>query len=113
MNHHLAQSGIVNKAIPFLQQQGPENQYGFAYYIAALWQTMVILGGLGLLLYLVWGTVDWLMSEGEPQKLTAARNKILHSLIGFGLLVTSYAIIKFIIPIFGLNILQPTWPTPE
>jgi len=103
-------TGIVNKAIPYEELQ-KKSDYGLAYYLSNLWQTIVILGGLALLLYLVWGAIDWLMSEGDQQKLTDAKNKITHALLGMTILAASLAIMLFLNSVFDMNLLQPTWPT--
>ena len=82
-------------------------------YIARLWQTTVVVGGIALLLFLIWGAIDWLMSEGNQEKLTAAKRKIQHALLGLGILAASFAIVKVIELIFGFDILRISWPTPE
>lgn len=81
--------------------------------IARLWQTAVIVGSLALLIFLVWGAIDWLMSEGDAEKLKNAKNKILHSLFGLGLLAATYAIVWFLKSVFGFDLLNLVWPTPE
>lgn len=77
-----------------------------------LWRTVVVVGGVSLLLYFVWGAVDWLMSEGKPDKLEAAKNKITHAFIGMALLAASFAIMILAEAIFGFDILNIVWPTP-
>ncbi len=86
-----------------------------AAQIARLWKTMVIAGALAAILYLAWGAFDWTTSEGNQEKLTAARNKMIHAVAGLAFLAASVAIVYFIneLKIFGgLNILEITWPTP-
>lgn len=100
--------GIKNKALPNLDRF-PDR--GLAFYMANLWKTISILGGVALILFLVWGAIDWLMSEGDQQKLSAARNKMTHALIGMAVLAASYAIILFLNTVFDINLLQPEWPT--
>ena len=86
------------------------NPLGF--FIVRLWRTLVVVGGIALLLFLIWGAIDWLMSEGEPEKLKNAKNKIIHALAGMGILAASYAIVRLAEAVFGFNILQFDWPTP-
>jgi len=78
-----------------------------------LWRTAVVLGGLAPLLFFVWGAIDWLMSEGNPEKLKSAKNKIVHAVIGMGLLAASFAVAKLAETIFGFDILNIVWPTPK
>jgi len=80
--------------------------------IVRLWRSVVTAGGLALLLFLVWGAIDWLMSEGDPEKLKSAKNKMIHAGAGMGILAASYAMVKIAEIIFGFDILQLEWPTP-
>jgi len=83
-----------------------------APFLVRLWRAVVVTGGLTLLLFLVWGAIDWLMSEGEPEKLKNAKNKMLHAAAGMGILAASYAIISLAKYVFGFDILKFDWPTP-
>jgi len=83
-----------------------------AFFFVRLWQTIVIAGAIAMILFIVWGAMDWLMSEGDKEKITRARNKITHALIGLGLLVLSYAIVVFLKSVFGLDLLELVWPSP-
>lgn len=83
-----------------------------APFIVRLWRAVMIAGGLALLLFLVWGAIDWLMSEGDQEKLQGAKSKITHALIGMGFLAASYAIVVLLKAIFGFDVLEFSWPTP-
>src|SRR3989338_4650881 len=99
---------IVNKAIPNLPVDGGR---ALAKYIAIFWQFMVIVGGLAVLLYLIWGALDWIFAGNNPDRLTRAKTKLFDGIFGLVLLVLSYLIIKIISTVTGLDILNPQWPT--
>lgn len=61
------------------------------------------LGGIVLLFVLIWGGYDYMMSQGNPEKLKGAQAKITTGLIGFFLLITSYLFVRVIAAIFGLG----------
>ena len=82
-------------------------------YIARLWWTIVIVGALTLLVFLIWGGVDLLTSEGDQEKYKSARNKMTHALMGMGILAASFAIVKVIAIVFQVDILNLAWPTPS
>lgn len=103
---------IVNKALPASFQNPASGGTGFAFYIAQLWRTIVILGGVAFLLYFIWGSLEWLMSGGDKQKLESARGKITNGLIGLILLVASYAIAIFLGEVLNIDLLNIIWPTP-
>lgn len=100
---------IVNRAIP--KQAGKDQGDVFASYIAVVWKTMVIFGGLAVLIYLVWGALNWILSGSNPERLNKAKDEMFNGIFGLVILVLSYAIINLISRVTGLNILNPDWPT--
>ncbi len=100
---------IVNNAIPSeITSRGAGG--GLAFYIATLWKTVVTVGALAFIIYLVWGGIEYLTSGGDKTKTADAQTKITSSVIGIGILVASYAITLFIEAVFKINILQPVFP---
>jgi len=85
-----------------------------ALFFVNLWRAMVIFGALITILYLVWGTFDWLTSEGDAEKLKTARMKMINAIIGMGLLAASAAIVVLIdkMNVLGFSLLKLEWPTP-
>lgn len=83
----------------------------FATRVAVLWRTIVILGGLAFLIYLLWGGISWITAGGDKNKIDEARQKITQALIGLAILASSYVIILFIEQALGINLLNIKWPT--
>lgn len=101
---------IQNNALPIeILSKSPGE--GLAFYIGQLWKTIVVVGTLAFLLYLVWGGIEWLMSAGDKTKLESARAKITNAIVGLAVLVVSYAIILFIEAVFKISILKPVFPS--
>ncbi|MBI5127423.1 hypothetical protein HZA76_03120 [Candidatus Roizmanbacteria bacterium] len=61
------------------------------------------LAGVILLFVLIWGGYDYMMSQGNPEKVKTAQAKITTGIIGFGLLIFSYLLVRLIAAIFGLQ----------
>jgi hypothetical protein len=100
---------ITNNAIPAaITNLGPGG--GLAFYIATLWRTVVTVGGIAFIIYLVWGGIEYLTSGGDKARIDDASKKISSSVIGIGILVGSYAVTLFIQSVFKINILQPIFP---
>lgn len=59
--------------------------------------------GILLFIYLVWGGYDYLLSQGNPEKVKGAHGKLTSAIIGFVLLFISYILVRIIALIFGLN----------
>ncbi|MCL5411820.1 MAG: hypothetical protein M1150_03775 [Patescibacteria group bacterium] len=85
---------------------------GLALLIGNLWTTAVIIGGLLFLIYLLIGGIQWITSGGDKAGLESARGKIVNALIGLGILVASFAIIKIVETLFGIKILDLNIPAP-
>lgn len=72
--------------------------------IANALQIMYIIGALGVLVFIVWGALDWIMAGGDKEKLAAARKKIINSIVGLFLLALSGFIISLIGEIVGIDV---------
>lgn len=57
---------------------------------------LLILGGFFLLLYLLWGGLDWILSRGEKERLVKAQEKLTHAVIGFLILFCVWTIWGFL-----------------
>jgi hypothetical protein len=52
----------------------------------------IIVAGLFMLFYLLWGGLDWIMSEGDKDKIAKAQKKITNAVIGVLIVVISLTI---------------------
>ena len=69
--------------------------------------TIFLFAGICLvMIYLVWGSIQWIMAGGDKQKLTAARAKVSGAIIGFIVLLLSYAIVGAVGFFFKVDLLK-------
>ena len=74
------------------------------------WLIGVIMGYVypfaGILLFFVIASAgyDYILSSGEPEKLTSAQSKMTYALIGIVLLVASYMIVRVVGAVMGLDL---------
>jgi len=61
------------------------------------------MAGIVLLFVLISGGYDYMMSQGNPEKIKAGQAKITSGIIGFVLLIASFLITRLIAAIFGLG----------
>lgn len=55
--------------------------------------------------YFLWGAWDWLISEGDKQKVADARNKITQAIVGFLILILSFFLLQFVLhKLFDVNL---------
>lgn len=62
-----------------------------------------VIGGIGVIIYVLWGAVEWIFSGGDKERVGNARKKITHALIGLVLLSMSFVIINFVGRVVGFN----------
>lgn len=86
----------------------------FIFYFILLWKAIIDFGALAMLVYFVWGSLDWVLSGGDKSKLETARNKITQAILGMIILAGSFVIIGYVNKIaFGenFNLLELHIPT--
>lgn len=69
-------------------------------------QILFIVGGLAVLVFIVWGAFDWITSGGDKEKISSARKKITNSLIGLALLALSFFIVTLVGQVVEFNPLE-------
>lgn len=107
---------ITNPAIPTeLGGNAAAAQSGttFTSYFITLWRGVIFVGGIMVLVYFLWGGVEWITAGGDQAKVGKARDKMTQAVVGLIILVASFSIIGLISQIFfpGMNLLQLTIPT--
>lgn len=63
----------------------------------------IIGAGILLLVYLVYGGLEWLTSGGDKAKLESARAKLTNALIGVAIIGASFAVWKIALTFFGID----------
>jgi len=61
-----------------------------------------------VLIYIVWGGIQWITASGDKQKLTNARSKITWAVIGLIVIFLSFAIVGAVGYFFKVNLLDLT-----
>jgi hypothetical protein len=75
----------------------------FATYFIMIWQFIISVGGLMVVLYFIWGAVDWIVAGGDQSKIQKGRDRMIQAVIGMVLLAGSFVIISLINTIFFQN----------
>lgn len=100
---------IVNPLLPSQFQNPSQGGAGLAFYIAQLWKTMVVVGGLAFLIYFVWGGLEYIMAGGDKVKVDTAQKRMTGGLIGLAILVVSFAVVNFVGTFLGFDLLNINW----
>lgn len=81
-----------------------------AQIIVTVWRTLITLGGLAVFVFLIMGAINWLTAGGDKAKVEAARDRITNAIVGMAILFASVAIVDFIGPAIGFDILDMAFP---
>lgn len=60
---------------------------GLGKFISFGINMFILIAGIFLILYLLWGAFDWINSGGEKERISKAQSKITHALIGMFLII--------------------------
>ncbi len=69
--------------------------------VAAIVDILLRLAALGAIVFVIYGGVSYIMSQGEPDKTKQARGTIINSLIGLVISVAAVTIISFLVGRFN------------
>jgi hypothetical protein len=91
----LTQAQITNPVIGELGNNYEEAKDGtlFTQYFVLLWKATISIGALLVIVFFIWGAIDWIAAGGDSGKLEKARQKMMHSAIGLIILVASFTLI--------------------
>ncbi len=78
-------------------QRDPTGAGALSQFLSNLIALIFAIATIVLVLMIIWGAFDWLISEGDKEKISGAQKKIINALIGFVLLAIAFAILR----IFG------------
>lgn len=79
--------------LPFVQKDST-GAGGISLFLSNLVVLIYGVAAIVLVFMLLWGAFNWITSEGEKEKIEAARNKIIHALIGIILFAVAFAVIQ-------------------
>jgi hypothetical protein len=66
----------------------------------------IIIGAFLLVIYIIWGGMQWITSGGDKQKLASARGRIVWASVGFIILMVAVFIINAVGYFFRVNLLK-------
>jgi hypothetical protein len=71
-----------------------------------------VLAGIISLIFLVWGGLRWVFSQGETKQVEGARNQIIAALVGLIFVFLSYLLVNLMLQLFaGTNLQSLEIPT--
>lgn len=85
----------------------------FSDFLNAAVRLAFIIALIAVLVMLIWGAIQWIFSGGSKEPLEAARNRIIHALVGLAILAIAFALVTLAGNFLGFNLLgEFTIPSP-
>ena len=75
---------------------------GFGKLMSGLMSFIMTIGTILVLVYLLWGSIEWITSGGDKGKVETARTKITNAVIGLIVLGASTAILVLVQNFLGM-----------
>lgn len=72
-------------------------------FLARIIDIVIVFGAVLTLAFLIWGAVNWIMSEGDKAKIEEARNRITAALMGLAIIATVWVIWNLVLYFFGIG----------
>jgi len=77
----------------------------FGDFLSRILSLILIVAGLMLLLYMIWGAINWMSAGGDSGKVQKARDQITQAVIGLVVLLSTLAIFNLLQTFFGFEII--------
>lgn len=111
-------SSLTNVFAENIQIQQPSVALGGGYrtigaFLGNLMTIGLTIGIIAVLIMLVWGAFEWIMSGGDKDAVGKARGKIINALIGLAVMAVAFALAKVGASIAGIDLTNLTIPAPS
>jgi len=72
-------------------------------FVSSLVSLGITIGGIIMLIMLIWGGINWMISAGDKTKVQEAQSRLTHALIGLAIVAAAWAIWTIILVFFGIG----------
>lgn len=79
---------------------------GFGSFIGGILGMAMVLAALLVLIYLMWGAIEWISAGGDKSKIEKARNRMTQAVIGIIVLASTLAIFNVLQRFLGISVIN-------
>lgn len=79
----------------------------FESFLSGMISLVIILAFIASFFFLLWGGIQWITSGGDEAALGAARNRIMHAVIGLVIVVAVWALFQLVEKFLGVTVFGP------
>ncbi len=98
-----AQIFAADEALPRINIPGDFFFEDPSELLSRLLRSIMIIAGVLVFAYLIWGGIEWITSGGDSSKTEAARDKIMAAVVGLIILASTYAIFQLMLTLLGVE----------
>lgn len=106
INLRFDQEGVRQKLPGATADSVANPNAGFGQLITQILNITLTIAVVAVLLYLVWGGIEWITAGGESGKTSKARDKMTQAVIGLVVLIAVVAIMMFVQQLLGICIIN-------
>ena len=92
--HYLDCETVAGKLTPKLDMNHPGAT--ISLIVLAVIEILLRIAGIVAVGYVIYGGFQFILSQGEPDRATHARNTIINALIGLAISISAVVIVKFV-----------------
>ena len=81
---------------PAMDLGGTDPAQGVGTFIGFGIRMFIVIAGLALLIYLLWGAFDWITSGGEKEKISKAQGKITNAVVGMIIIFVVFVVFNLL-----------------
>lgn len=96
--------------IIFNPGQGVDPNKPLAELLSQIITLVFSIAGILVLVMLIWGAINWILSAGEKEKVENARKRIINALVGLAILALAFLIAQVVGRIVGINVFRIELP---
>ncbi len=95
----------INRGAPGTANLDPvDGTVGFGSLISSVLSFVMLVAAILVLLYLLWGGMEWITSGGDKSKLEKARQRITSAILGIVVLAGTLAIFSVVQQFLGIEV---------
>lgn len=96
---------VLAATIPPIKIEQPKQGFGdIGTFISNIITLAFIVALIVVLIMLIWGAFEWIVSGGDKEAVGKARGRIINALIGLAVLAVAFALFRFAGQFLGFNI---------
>lgn len=92
---------------PAVIEQFGSGRIGISQFFNNLISLIYVIASIAVIFMLLWGSLEWILSGGDKEKLAAAQQRLTHAIIGIVLLAITFAVLQMLGIFTGFQFFVP------